>query len=141
MSHSRSELRRMEMVFKKWFSTIDTKSATFLNIYSYVVDTYWTTPEDKKDNEEFANRKLLQMLADRAEAWHVEVMCQIGDNLFQMVDKKVPALSGQMEIKGKMYYFKFYDRPESLDNLQKMLTNTVIQKHKQEEDSNGAKQQ
>ena len=84
--------------------------------------------EEKVTN---THRELLHKLAEGGDDWVVDMLLKLA-NAVLSIDKQGGCYSGVYDTNGKPVYFKFYDKPDSIDKLQKSLQNTVMVKAKQQ---------
>lgn len=117
------------MEILKQIEKMDKASDEFFEVYKAVDDKYWTFDEPDEDQK---YRQLLRLLINGGEAWHVELCVRLMSELFNMVEKKMPASHGSFGIKDKEYHFDFYTDKNALANLEKMLRQTItVQGQKQ----------
>lgn len=123
----------MKFLLKR-IKDLDKKSEEFFDLYHAINDKYWDI--DEEDLDDYArSARLLNLISNRGEDYAEEVMAtaKIANELLTMAIEKKTCINGVIGFKGKKYHFRFSDSPDSLDNLQKMMNNTVIVKAKEEQ--------
>jgi hypothetical protein len=67
------------------------------------------------------------MILHRGEEWMVEIMARLGGELFNILEKGLPASHGSFKIEGKReIFFDFYSDKKELSGLHAMLRNSVL---------------
>jgi len=77
------------------------------------------------------DRDLLHKLADEGADWLIDCVLKFSD-AFLRADEQGGCVTGEVGLSDKTFYFKIYDSPDSIDKMQKLLSNTVMVKAKEQ---------
>jgi hypothetical protein len=102
---------------------MDKTSDEFYRLFSIVNEKYFDF--DKPDEYQSA-AKVLNLILHRGEDWMVEMLAKLGEQLYEMVENKTPAVHGSFQVKESEIFFDFYTNKDALASVHKMLRNSVL---------------
>lgn len=116
----------------KQLEQMDKASEEFFEIYKLVNEKYWQI-DDPDEYQKAA--MMINLVANQGEEWHVSMIGRLAIELFQMVEKDIPAIAGSFVVKNKDVHFNFCTDKNALGNLEKVLRNTVMVKVNESKES------
>lgn len=105
-------------------------------LYHTVIDKHWET-KPAVDDDYFQSAKLLNKLANSDVPELIMLTAKIAEQAFQVIEQKTEVVQAEIHVGDHKLFFRLASSKDAIDNLQKMLTNTVIVKAQEQPTTSG----